>query len=207
MRLKKKYQLEGMVALGNRLRDLRTKAGISQMKLAELVGMKPPHGYKYILRLEKGLVPNPTIRTITMFLSACGATWKDIVDVLPIIKPLDSSPIEPELLETPVTVEPIIAPSSYSASGTGDEKLEEFYKRMKKVQQRAWSLFSLFHQSSLTRRGYISFLRATCTIIRLTPPQSISSELARLLEQAKGQGLDQKILSELQKICLEFFSS
>jgi transcriptional regulator with XRE-family HTH domain len=75
--------MAGLPALGGRLKELRQKAGISQMKLAELIGFDPKHGYKYVLRLEKGLVPNPTLRTIAAFLEACGAAWQSVADVLP----------------------------------------------------------------------------------------------------------------------------
>ena len=47
------------------------------------MGFNPTHGYKYILKLEKGTVPNPTLRTIVGYLEACGAGWPDVVDVMP----------------------------------------------------------------------------------------------------------------------------
>jgi len=75
--------LQGLESLGARLKEIRLKAGLSQMKLAGLIGFDPAHGYKYILRLEKGQVPNPTLRTIAACLEACGATWPAVVDVLP----------------------------------------------------------------------------------------------------------------------------
>ncbi|MEO0080136.1 MAG: helix-turn-helix domain-containing protein [candidate division WOR-3 bacterium] len=88
-RKKNRNDLKSLVPLGHRLRELRLRAGISQMKLAEAMGFNPAHGYKYILRLEKGLVPNPTIHTLASLLKACNATWHDLVDVLPAL-------IEPE---------------------------------------------------------------------------------------------------------------
>jgi len=75
--------LGGLEQLGERLRDIRLKSGLSQMKLAELMGFNPTHGYKYVLRLEKGSVPNPTLRTIVSFLAGCEAGWEDVSDVLP----------------------------------------------------------------------------------------------------------------------------
>src|SRR5512136_2934823 len=75
--------MRGLGALGARLKQIRQQSGLSQMKLAKLIGFDPAHGYKYILRLEKGQVPNPTLRTIAACLEACGAKWQAIVDVLP----------------------------------------------------------------------------------------------------------------------------
>jgi transcriptional regulator with XRE-family HTH domain len=75
--------LHGLEAMGARLKQIRAESGLSQMKLAKLIGFDPAHGYKYILRLEKGQVPNPTLRTVAACLEACGAKWQAIVDVLP----------------------------------------------------------------------------------------------------------------------------
>lgn len=75
--------LRGLDALGARLKRIRQQAGLSQMKLARLIGFDPAHGYKYVLRLEKGQVPNPTLRTIAACLEACGAGWQSVADVLP----------------------------------------------------------------------------------------------------------------------------
>ena len=75
--------LLGLEAMGARLKQIRMQSNLSQMKLAKRIGFDPAHGYKYILRLEKGQVPNPTLRTIAACLEACGAPWQAIVDVLP----------------------------------------------------------------------------------------------------------------------------
>lgn len=75
--------LDGLERLGERLRAVRLRSELSQMKLAERMGFNPTHGYKYILRLEKGSVPNPTLRTIASFLAGCGAGWEELSDVLP----------------------------------------------------------------------------------------------------------------------------
>ncbi len=80
---KRHEKLAGLVELGNRLKELRQRAGLSQMQIAARMGFTSTHGYKYIFRLEKGLVPNPTLRTIAFYLHGCSATWQDVVDVLP----------------------------------------------------------------------------------------------------------------------------
>lgn len=83
MKRSERRALDGLDRLGERLRTVRLRAGLSQMKLAGLMGFNPTHGYKYVLRLEKGNVPNPTFRTIVSFLAGCGAGWEDVSDVLP----------------------------------------------------------------------------------------------------------------------------
>lgn len=80
---KRHEKLTGLTRLGTRLRELRQRAGLSQMQLAARMGFISTHGYKYIFRLEKGLVPNPTLRTIAAYLNGCSATWQEVVDVLP----------------------------------------------------------------------------------------------------------------------------
>jgi len=80
---KRHDKLPGLAELGARLKALRTSAGLSQMKLSSLMGFNPAHGYKYVFKLEKGHVPNPTLRTLQSFLAACGSSWQDIVTVLP----------------------------------------------------------------------------------------------------------------------------
>ena len=80
---KKHEALNGLAELGDRLRSVRQKAGLSQMRVSELMGFNPTHGYKYILKLEKGTVPNPTLRTIISYLEACGAGWTEVMDAMP----------------------------------------------------------------------------------------------------------------------------
>jgi transcriptional regulator with XRE-family HTH domain len=116
--------LQGLEAMGARLKQIRLQSGLSQMKLAKLIGFDPAHGYKYILRLEKGQVPNPTLRTIAACLEACGAQWQAVVDVLPatgtVMAPAPgstsivhrSSSIVPSPDPRPQSLPPTPAPSS-----------------------------------------------------------------------------------------------
>lgn len=75
--------LQGLEPLGTRLKELRVNAGLSQARLAQRMGFQPAHGYKYVFRLEKGLVRNPTLRTITAYLAGCGVGWDALSGVLP----------------------------------------------------------------------------------------------------------------------------
>lgn len=65
-------------SLGWRLRDLRIEAGLTQMQLAEKVGIQQ----REITRIENGN-GNPTLRTITRLLLAFGKTL-EVVDDKPL---------------------------------------------------------------------------------------------------------------------------
>lgn len=212
----KKYALQGLVALGSRLREIRINAGISQMKLAELLGLNPTHGYKYILRLEKGLVPNPTLRTITGFLAACGATWKDIADVLPSIG------INPATETKPTPSEPVIIPPAKSSieaiswGGSlpeeGEEKKlfsEQFWRQVKIAQDHLWDLLRISHQTGIKRRYYFTFVRSVCALITRfrTDKKSLNSALEKIFLRATKQGLDPQILEQIKQVCLKTFGA
>lgn len=206
----KKHKLDGLAFLGSRLKELRVNAGISQMKLAELLGLNPTHGYKYILRLEKGLIPNPTMRTITGYLAACKATWKDLAEVLPSLKlkpPSEEKPASPESIVIPPpppaipTFSRAGAPSAETSTGTLFS--EEYWRRVKNAQDQLRDLLRLSHQTGVQRRAYFVFVRSVCTTVFQfrTDPKSLNTALERLLAQASKQGLSPPILSQAIKIC------
>lgn len=210
MRGAKKHKLDGLAFLGARLKELRVSAGISQMKLAELLGLNPTHGYKYILRLEKGLIPNPTMRTITGYLTACKASWKDLAEVLPSLKLKPSSeekPASPESISIPPQPSPIPtffqagAPSAETSTGTPFS--EDYWCRVKDAQDQLWDLLRLSHPTGVQRRAYFVFVRSVCmTIFQFrTDPKSLNTALERLLAQASKQGLNPPILTQAIKIC------
>lgn len=62
-------------SLGWKLRDLRIEAGLTQMQLAEKVGIQQ----REITRIENGN-GNPTLRTITRLLLAFGKTLEVVDD-------------------------------------------------------------------------------------------------------------------------------
>ncbi|MEO0071347.1 MAG: transcriptional regulator [candidate division WOR-3 bacterium] len=205
---KKKFALRGMEEFGERLRMLRVKAGISQMKLAEKLGLNPKHGYKYILRLEKGLVPNPTLRTLTGFLNACGATWRDVADVLAKITlgegELETS--EPVVILSPRSRETAIHLPKDKADELKALEGERLWQLVKKAEVAVDDIFRFKRMPAISRRGYFSFFRSICTVIRVVSPDAWSGEFSRLVKQFKKQGLDERILNEIQKICLEVFT-
>ncbi|MEO0019798.1 MAG: helix-turn-helix transcriptional regulator [candidate division WOR-3 bacterium] len=215
---KKKAKLEGLEALGARLKELRLKSGISQMKLAELLGLNPTHGYKYILRLEKGLVPNPTMRTITGYLNVCGANWQDIADVLPVIgtataeskqeekktaEPVVHLPYQPEKTKT--------QPEDKLLLVTGLKKKEastpDFWQLVAKAQRLSNEVLRLHHLSPTSRRLFYSFVRAVCTVVAQTPQEeAVPSQLNSLIKQAVKQGLDENLLNRLKTVCLNLWA-
>jgi transcriptional regulator with XRE-family HTH domain len=65
--------------------SVREKAHLSQMEVAERMGLSPKSGYTYISHLEKGRVKNPPIWTILLYLSACGESWPEFFKQLDII--------------------------------------------------------------------------------------------------------------------------
>ncbi len=214
---RKKAKLQGLDVLGSRLKELRLKAGISQMKLAEILGLNPTHGYKYILRLEKGLVPNPTMRTITGYLTVCGATWQDIADVLPVVAigatgpkeekgeaagPIVQLPYQPESpqKETEQTGTPVLTFAKKMVSA------ENFWQLVESAQRRGYEYLRLHNLSASNRRLLYSFIRAVCTVIARTPADALESKLKMVYQQAVKQGLEPNILNRLKVICLEVFA-
>jgi transcriptional regulator with XRE-family HTH domain len=227
--------LQGLEAMGARLKQIRLQSGLSQMKLAKLIGFDPAHGYKYILRLEKGQVPNPTLRTIAACLEACGAQWQAVVDVLPatgtVMAPAPgsssivhrSSSIVPPSGPNPQP--PIPSPSPASPPKRRDSRPMREQLRSRRIEEhelharRFWSgtkqaddatvalLHSLRAPSSL-HRAYLSFARACCSTIDAflsTRPEVAERELAKLIQPAVAQGLDRKTLAQIQSACTRVF--
>ena len=230
--------LQGLETLGARLKQVRVQSGLSQMKLAKLIGFDPAHGYKYILRLEKGQVPNPTLRTIAACLEACGAQWQAVVDVLPstgtVIAPTTpQSPALSRKSETPLTSPPVPQPqidnrkSEMPAPRRRDSRPMREQLRSERIEQRElrtrrfWSgvkqadeataalLHSLRVPSSL-RRAYLSFARACCSTIdafAAARPEVAEREIVKLIQPAVAQGLDRRILAQIQSACTQIFRS
>jgi transcriptional regulator with XRE-family HTH domain len=64
------------------LRELRTRAGLTQHQIAEATGAGGAHGRKLIARLEAGHVQNPSIKLVLDYLCACKATAQDLAEFL-----------------------------------------------------------------------------------------------------------------------------
>jgi transcriptional regulator with XRE-family HTH domain len=229
--------MRGLAALGGRLKQIRQQSGLSQMKLAKLIGFDPAHGYKYILRLEKGQVPNPTLRTVAAYLEACGTGWQAVVDELPSTGTVSASPLfpsarSPRLVPGSMTLgprpqSPALTSLSRASSRRKDSRplreqlrsrrLEQrelrthrFWAGVKQAEEEIGALLDSLHLSSVRRRAYLAFARACCSTIdafEAARPGTLERELVRLAQPATGQGLDQKVLVQIQSLCIRVFRS
>jgi transcriptional regulator with XRE-family HTH domain len=68
--------------LGQRLRDLRLRAGLTQLELARAMGRAGKKAGNFVSRLERGDERYPSFGLIADFLRGCRARFRDIADVL-----------------------------------------------------------------------------------------------------------------------------
>ena len=68
--------------MGNRLRELRLRKGLSQAELARRMGLAYGSGKSFVSMLERGKIPDPHLSTITLYLRACGALLSEFYDLL-----------------------------------------------------------------------------------------------------------------------------
>ncbi len=54
------------------LKKLREQVGLSVAEVAERMGLSRKSGHKYIFLLEKGIIKNPTVRSLMKYLDAVG---------------------------------------------------------------------------------------------------------------------------------------
>ena len=66
--------------LGRRLRDLRVRAGLTQVQLARMVGSGWAHSL--VSKLESGRYENPGFGMVADYLRACRASFADLADLL-----------------------------------------------------------------------------------------------------------------------------
>jgi len=229
--------LRGLEAMGARLKQIRVQSGLSQMKLAKLIGFDPAHGYKYILRLEKGQVPNPTLRTIAACLEACRAKWQAVVDVLPatgtVTAPAPRSlPVGPHSAPGPMTTGRRPPPSARAPSPAPpprrkdsrpmreqlrSQRIEQrelhtrrFWSGAKQADEATAALLHSLRVPSHLHRAYLAFARACCSTVdafEAARPEVAERELAKLIQPAAAQGLDRKILAQIQTACTRVFRS
>jgi hypothetical protein len=63
---------------------------------------------------------------------------------------------------------------------------------------------------STLHRAYLSFARACCSTIdafESARPEVVERELAKLVQPVTAQGLDRKILAQIQSTCTQVFRS
>ena len=78
--------------LGERLRSLRVKAMLTQVEVADRMGLTGRASGKFIGHLENGRIENPSVKTIARFLCACGARWHQVTDLLEFAEPVEIDP-------------------------------------------------------------------------------------------------------------------
>ncbi len=69
-------------ALGERLRELRLRAGLTQQMLAVAMGSQCKGNHRVVSRLENARMANPGIGLVADYLRACRASFADLRDVL-----------------------------------------------------------------------------------------------------------------------------
>jgi transcriptional regulator with XRE-family HTH domain len=229
--------LHGLEALGSRLKQIRQRADLSQMQLAKLIGFDPAHGYKYILRLEKGQVPNPTLRTIAACLEACRAQWPSVVDVLPDTgtaptptpspmptvgrKSEDAAPAPqpdvPANVACPAPASPrrrdprpLREQLRVRRIEQRDLRTRRFWSGVKQVDEATAGLLRSSHTPSNLHHAYHAFARACCSTLdarETARPEVAALELGKLVPPAIAQGLDRRILTQIQSTCTRVFRS
>jgi transcriptional regulator with XRE-family HTH domain len=68
--------------VGERLRQLRLQAGLTQTELALRMGRPGKSGKSYVCQIERGYMPGLTFNAVMDFLAACGADASAIKDII-----------------------------------------------------------------------------------------------------------------------------
>src|SRR5512136_1835660 len=74
--------------MGRRLRSLRTLAGLTQLEVADRMGLSGRYRRRTIGRLECGRSGEPALSLIARYLQACGARWSSFSDLLEAVPPV-----------------------------------------------------------------------------------------------------------------------
>jgi transcriptional regulator with XRE-family HTH domain len=217
---KKHDKLPGLDQLGARLRELRERAELSQMQLAERMGFDPTHGYKYVFRLEKGQVPNPTLRTITAYLESCGAGWADVTGLLPATTAAPEAEPKPERpvakkgrkrsVEQPKPERRDTRPwhirQREQLVAERARRVQDFWSRAERAERAVADALPGLNVPADQQRHYLAFVRPCCTIIDSYPAaqrRTVDHSISRLIAQRVEAGLDEKSLARVRDICLE----
>ncbi|MEO0050337.1 MAG: transcriptional regulator [candidate division WOR-3 bacterium] len=76
------FEGEVVRQIGERLRQIRKRAGLSLRRVALRLGQESKGYYTYLQRLEKGRIRRPSINLIAQYLAGCQASFSDIIDIL-----------------------------------------------------------------------------------------------------------------------------
>ena len=83
-----------------------------------------------------------------------------------------------------------------------------FWSGTKQADDATVSLLHSLRIPSSLHRAYLSFARACCSTIdafEAARPEVAERELAKLVQPAVAQGLDRKILAQIQSACIRVF--
>ena len=217
---KKHEPLNGLAGLGDRLRSIRLKAGLSQMEVSRLMGFNPTHGYKYILKLEKGTVPNPTLRTIVGYLEACGAGWPDVVDVMPGStgpapagpkpQPSKKRPEQPEKKKrTPGPPRhrdprPLRVRLRAERMAKRSRQTRNLWTVVARTEEAVRRLLVSRRLLTGTHRDYLALVRTICAMLDAfgtARPGVLDTKMERAVAAAAERNLDRNVLREIVTIC------
>ena len=89
--------------MAENLKKVRGKAGLSQIEVANRIGLRYKTADSFISHLGKGRIKNPSLGAILLYLKACGESWSEFFKQLDIIdfkmrheKIIAQLPIPPE---------------------------------------------------------------------------------------------------------------
>jgi transcriptional regulator with XRE-family HTH domain len=68
--------------MGKYLRNIRVRAHLTQLEVADRMDLTGHRRETQIWRLEQGKTVNPTLERVALFLQACGASWSDFIPAL-----------------------------------------------------------------------------------------------------------------------------
>ncbi|MFO7674905.1 MAG: helix-turn-helix transcriptional regulator [bacterium] len=214
----KRESLTGLAEFGARLRALREQAGLSQMKVAELMGFNPTHGYKYIIKLEKGTVPNPTLRTVVGFLEVCGADWADIAAALPHAgyksgarpRPAPGKVPEPEPAPPPKSrprdPRPLRVRLRAERIAERERLTQALYGAVARAEVAVTRLLRERRLLSSEHRRYLALVRPCCTLLQSLAqarPRAVENEIGRFVAPALAAGLDRALVEAIIRLCRE----
>ena len=85
-----------------------------------------------------------------------------------------------------------------------------FWSGVKQADDATTALLHSLRVPSALHRSYLSFARACCSTIdafETARPEVATRELAKLIQPAVAQGLDRKMLAQIQSACTKVFHS
>ena len=206
--------------LGERLRGLRRRAGLSQSEVARLMGRRPGGVRARIARLEAGKNPNPKLRLLLDYLRSCRASASEIAGVLdaytsrkPVIEEQAKQAVDKMAHNLPPKTAAEV--SSYDAKTTvarrfEDKPVEEPKKRIERSQKFAAALLQrrkleevlyftikqLGEDGTGVRRKHLAdFGRKLWGILNRTRSRD-RDKRPELLEQARTKLSEQRVVSD-----------